>query len=301
MPISLCISTYSLSKWRRAQNKSLNQTIQWIAQTGIPFIEFSGISDLPVEDPIKQANLLRRQCDKQQLQVASYCTTAQLLVSPAKQKKAIIELKKQVDIAAALGAPSMRHDVTWGFEKDYPTFKSKKTFSAAIKIVTPAIREVADYAQKLGVKTSFENHGFYLQAPGRVCQLLKAVNHPNFGLTMDMGNFLCSYPDPVDAVKQCVQYAQMVHVKDFHQKLKKQAPQTGFFTTTQNYALRGAILGHGVVDIPAQLKILKRAKYQGVISLEFEGLEEPTFAVQTGLEYLMIEMKKLNLLPSPRK
>ena len=296
MPISLCISTYSLCKWRRAQNKSLNQTIQWIAQTGVPFIEFSGIADEPVDQPIKIANQLRKQCEKQKLQVASYCTTAKLLVSPAKQKKAITELKKQVDIAAALGAPSMRHDVTWGFDKDYPTFTGKKTFAAAIKIVTPAIREVADYAQTLGIKTSFENHGLYLQAPARVCQLLKAVNHPNFGLTMDMGNFLCSYPDPVDAVKQCVGYAQMIHVKDFHQKLKKQAPQTGFFATTQNYALRGAILGHGVVDIPAQLKILKQAKYNGPISLEFEGLKEPTFAVQMGLEYLRIELKKLKML-----
>lgn len=293
MPLSLCVSTYSLLKWRRQQNKSLAQTIDFIAGTGVSHIEFSGLEDKAIHDPIKQATLLRKRCVKRQLMVASYCIGAELLVSRHKQKQAIQSLKDHVQIAAALGAPSFRHDVARCLA---PAGMNVTTFAQALKIVVPAIREVADYAQTLGVRTSLENHGYFLQAPARVTKLIRAVDHPNFGLTMDMGNFLCVDSDPVDAVKQCVPYAQMVHVKDFHRRPIKQMPPTGWFATPTPYALRGAIVGHGVIDIPAQLKLLKKAKYNGVLSLEFEGIEEPTFAVQTGLDYLRGELTKLGML-----
>jgi sugar phosphate isomerase/epimerase len=296
MPLSLGISTYSLLKWRRQFNQSMEKSIDWIAQTGVSHIEFSGLSDKAVQDAQKQATLLQKHCQKLGLSIASYCTPAELLLSPANQKQAIDQLKREVDIAAILGVPSMRHDVTRGFEAGYARFKGPKTFAQALKIVVPAIQQVADYAQSCGVKTSLENHGFFMQHPDRVCKLIQTVNHPNFGLTLDMGNFMCVDADPVAAVKQCLPYAQMVHVKDFHRKLKKQAPPTGWFATPTPYALRGAIVGHGVIDIPAQLKLLKRAKYDGVLSLEFEGIEDPAFAVQTGLEYLKTELGKLKML-----
>ena len=296
MAIDLCISTYSLRKWRLAKRKTMQNTVDWIAQRGVQKIEFSGITDDPIDNTPKQAGLIRKRCDQRKLTVASYCTAAELLLPPTKQKQAIALLKEQVQVAAVLGASSMRHDVTCGFANSYARFKGAKTFAAALKIIVPAIREVADYAQGLGVKTSLENHGFFMQAPKRVTRLIEAVDHPNFGLTMDMGNFLCVDADPVDAVKQCLPYAQMVHIKDFHQKLKKQMPPTGWFATPFRYALRGSILGHGVIDLPAQLKLLKRARYTGVLSLEFEGIEEPTFAVQTGLDYLRGELEKLGML-----
>lgn len=294
MSIELCVSTYSLSKWRHAKGNSMRQTVDWIADQGLKRIELSSTGT----ETTKQATVFRKHCEKRGLKVASYCTPASLLCSPAKQKQAIHRLKEQVQIAAALEAPSMRHDITHGFDSDYPRFKGPQTFSQALKIIVPAIRQVADYARELGVKTSLENHGYYMQAPNRVCKLIQTVDHSNFGLTMDMGNFLCVDADPVDAVKQCVGHAQMVHVKDFHRKLKKQMPSTGWFAlkAPSKYALRGAIVGHGIIDIPAQLKLLKRAKYNGILSLEFEGIEEPTFAVKTGLDYLKQELSKFGML-----
>ena len=58
-------------------------------------------------------------------------------------------------------------------------------------------------------------------------------------------------------------------------------------------ALRGAIAGHGVLDLPAQLKLLKQAGYDGFVSLEFEGMEEPTQAITLGLDYLRATLKTL--------
>lgn len=125
-----------------------------------------------------------------------------------------------------------------------------------------------------------------MQASKRVERLIRTVNHPSFGLTMDMGNFLCVNEEPVQEVRRLVSYAVHVHVKDFHVKPKKQAPASGWFATPTAIALRGAIVGYGEIDVPAQLRILARAGYQGYLSLEFEGIEEPIEAVEMVLVFL---------------
>jgi sugar phosphate isomerase/epimerase len=63
-------------------------------------------------------------------------------------------------------------------------------------------------------------------------------------------------------------------------------PPSGWFATPARIALRGAIVGHGAIDVPAQLTLLKAAKYDGWLSLEFEGMEDPITGVRLGLEYL---------------
>jgi len=283
--MKLSISTYSLSRWRSQQNKTLENTIDWIADAGITGIEFSGLDEKAEADPIKRARQLRKRCEKRGLKVVSYCIGAELNLPKKKQQQAVEDLKGHVDIAAELGVRSMRHDVTRGFNA-YPSFKGAQTFAAALKNIVPPIREVADYAQDKGVITTLENHGFYMQASKRVEKLIKTVNHPNFALTIDMGNFLCVNEEPVEAVARCAKYAVMAHVKDFHIKKKKDAPPTGWIITPTPIAIRGAIVGHGAIDIPAEIKLLKKAGYKGYLSLEFEGLEEPTRGVSLGLEYL---------------
>ena len=283
--MQLSVSTYSLSRYRREFNKSLETTIDFIADAGVKGIEFSGLDEKAASDPIKRARQLRKRCEKRGLKVVSYCIGAELNLPAAKQKKVVKELKGHVDIAAELGVKSMRHDVSRGFSA-YKTFKGKPTFSAALKNVVPAIREVADYAQTQGVITSLENHGYYMQGSTPVEKLLKAVDHPNFQLTIDMGNFLCVNEEPTEAVAKLAKYAVMAHVKDFHIKAKKDAPPVGWIMTPTPIAIRGAIVGHGNIDIPKEIKLLKKAKYDGFLSLEFEGLEDSRRGVSLGLEYL---------------
>jgi sugar phosphate isomerase/epimerase len=102
--------------------------------------------------------------------------------------------------------------------------------------------------------------------------------------------------DPVAAVARLARYAVMVHIKDFHVKPKKQMPPTGWFATPTRLALRGAIVGHGVIDIPAQLRLLKKAGYHGYLSLEFEGMEEPTQAIRLGLDYTREQLQAIKAL-----
>jgi sugar phosphate isomerase/epimerase len=289
--MKLSVSTYSLSRWRKEQNKTLEDTIEWIAQSGVKGIEFSGLDEKAQADPIGRATELRERSERAGLKVVSYCVGAELLTPRPRQKETVEATKRQVDVAAALGVPSMRHDVTRGFGDNAKGLRIPKTFEAVLKHIVPAIREITEYGASKGVKTSLENHGFYMQQSTRVEKLIKAVKNPNYGLTIDLGNFLCVNENPVSATKRLAKYAFMAHTKDFHIKEKEKSPGAGWFNTPTKIALRGAIAGHGEVDIPAELKLLKKAGYDGYLSLEFEGMEEPTKAVTLGLEYLRKQLE----------
>jgi inosose dehydratase len=290
--MKLAISTYSLARWRTENNKSLEDSHKWIKDAGVDAVEFTGF-DVPDDKVIKRAAQLRARCEKLGLTPVGYCIGAELLIPAAEQRREIDRLKLHVDAACQLGISSMRHDVTRGFGPWSKSLKIPQTFSAAVKHIVPAIRAVTDYAQSQSVKTSLENHGFFMQAADRVEKLIKAVKHPNFRLTIDLGNFLCVNDDPIAAVKRLGKYVIMAHAKDFHLRPKKTMPATGWFATPKDIALRGAICGHGVLDIPAQLKLLKRAGYDGYLSLEFEGMEEPAQAIRLGLDYLTAQLSSL--------
>ena len=104
-------------------------------------------------------------------------------------------MKEYVDVAVVLGAPRMRHDITQGYKGD-----RAKSYDALVPQLAQAVREITQYAQEKGVLTMTENHGFFSQDSQRVEKLYNAVDHPNFALLCDMGNFLCADEDPALAV-----------------------------------------------------------------------------------------------------
>src|SRR5438874_568328 len=106
--MKLAISTYSLSRWRRENNKSLAATIDAYRDLGAEGIEFAGLDDTDKRDPLKRAGQLRKHCERAKLPIVSYCIGAELLAPRDPQRKVIDEVRRQVDVAAALGAPSMR-------------------------------------------------------------------------------------------------------------------------------------------------------------------------------------------------
>ncbi len=294
--MKLAISTYSLSRWRNENKKTVEDSIDWIAENGGHAVEFSGLGEAPGEDKISRAKHLKAYCEKKGVLIAGYSVGGEFLLNPTKQREAIDATKKEVDVAATLGVKTMRHDVSRGFGEHNKDVKCLDTFSGALGVIVPAVREIAEYGATKGVKTTLENHGFFMQASERVEDLIKTVGHPNYGLTMDMGNFLCVNEDPVKAVQRVAKYAVMVHTKDFHVKPKCQLPPSGWFATPTEIGLRGAIVGHGTINVRKQLEILKEVGYNHFLSLEFEGIEEPTFAIKTGLEFLKKHMSELGIL-----
>jgi inosose dehydratase len=70
---------------------------------------------------------------------------------------------------------------------------------------------------------------------------------------------LCVDEDPLSAVKKNITYASMVHMKDFYRRSATYNPGEGWFRSAYGNYLRGAIVGHGDMNIPEIVKIVKQS------------------------------------------
>ncbi len=279
------VSSYSFS---RLVNSGAMKQIDVIAQTaaiGFETIEFAGFSLPEDESALAFAEKARAACEKHGLEITNYPIGADFLRGCDGDLKAEIErVKEEVRVAHALGAPGMRHDATAGFP---PEHVGAKSFDAALPRVAEGCRAVTEFAAELGVRTMVENHGYFCQDSDRVEKLICAVNHPNFGALIDVGNFACADEDCARAVGLLAPYAFHAHVKDFHLKSGNTFfPGEGWFTSRAGNYLRGAIIGHGDIPVAQCLRVLKASGYDGPVSIEFEGMEDPLQGIELGLSNL---------------
>ncbi len=275
------VSSYSYSQL----NMDAIEIVHKAKEMGIDYIEFSGLPNCPEDiEPLDYAKQIREECKKVGLTIVNYAVGADLLNNDLEAE--IERLKGEVDIAKALGAPTMRHDATSGYQD---MSDGAKGFDQALPTLIEGYRAVTEYAQGLGIRTMVENHGFFCQDSDRVEKLLTGVGHPNFGLLLDIGNFLCVDEDPVKAIGKLMPYVFHVHAKDFHIKSGMLPnPGEGWFRSRGGNYLRGAIVGHGDAPVVQSLGLVKRAGYDGVVSIEFEGMEDPIKGIAVGkknLEY----------------
>jgi sugar phosphate isomerase/epimerase len=278
------VSSYCYHRLIREGKFTLFDAIEYTRKTGYEVIEFSDFTAPEGKSLEAFAGDLAKACKEAGLEVCNYATQADFLYgSGGDMKKEVQRLKSRVDIAKILGAPLMRHDACWGLKEG----SSCRTWREAVKIIAPAIREVTEYAASLGIRTMSENHGHFLQDSSRMEELVLAVNHPNYGLLVDMGNFMCVDECSIEALVTAMPYAFHVHAKDFLYKSGVEArPDDSWFPTRGGNHLRGTILGHGVVPVGQCINYIKKCFYSGVISLEFEGSEEPLDAIRRGYEYI---------------
>ena len=271
------VSSYSFSKYMN-QTKADYFTICDLAKKmGYDVIEFIDLSleVQPAESLTKLAKAIRRHCQEIGLPIAAYTVSADFL-----RPNEVQTVMEKVDIAEALGAKVLRHDASWSLPEGMD-------WRQLIDQIAPDIRRVTEYAAEKGIRTCTENHGYVLQDAERVETLIRTVNHPNYGWLVDMGNFLCADDLPVHAVPIAAPYAFHVHVKDFlYKPADAENPGQGWFPSRNGSYLRGTVAGHGVVPIRRCLEILKKAGYDGVVSYEFEGMEENLPALEAALAFL---------------
>lgn len=279
------ISSYSLINLVRSGKIKQIEVISLAKELGFDVIEF--VSFILEECETKEGFALKvkEECAKVGIEMGSYTIGADFINGSDGDLDAEIQrVKGEVDIARILGSKTMRHDATIGFDKNHV---GPRDFDAALPRLVKGCRAVTEYAQEFGIKTMIENHGFFCQDSDRVERLVNSVDHPNFGLLVDMGNFACVDEEPEKAIGRLIPYAFHVHAKDFHIKSGMLPdPGEGWFKSRGGNYLRGAIIGHGDVPIVQCMKIMKNVGYSGVLSIEFEGIEDPAKGSRIGLENL---------------
>jgi sugar phosphate isomerase/epimerase len=145
-----------------------------------------------------------------------------------------------------------------GIEPILPGFTEDDGFNWCIESIT----ECLPAAEKAGVVLALENHWGLTRTPEGLLRIVNAIGSPWLGVLMDTGNFL---EDPYDKLEQIAAQAVFVQAKTY-------------YGGGEWYTLD--------LDYPRIAKILKKANYQGYISLEFEGKEDANTGVPKSLELL---------------
>ena len=286
----LSVSSYSFHQYIKAGKLTLPQVVDKAAEMGFEGIEFI---DLPhADDPATRLALaaeLRERAAKNGIAMVAYTVGAKLWQPTEELRRAEIErVKGEVDIAAALGAPVMRHDLVWALDKS----GAGRSFLGMMPALTEAVREIAEYAAAKGIRTCSENHGRVAQDSYRMEAFVTAVAHDNYGLLVDMGNFLCVDEDPVTAVSRVANLAFHAHAKDMEIMPFGTAPD-GLIATRGAGLLRATAVGYGSVPVEQCLHVLKRAGYDGWVSLEYEGREDCLWGIAEGLKNLKLYLSRM--------
>ena len=145
-----------------------------------------------------------------------------------------------------------------GIEPILPGFTEDDGFNWCIESIT----ECLPAAEKAGVVLALENHWGLTRTPEGLLRIVNAIGSPWLGVLMDTGNFL---EDPYDKLEQIAAQAVFVQAKTY-------------YGGGEWYTLD--------LDYPRIANILKKANYQGYISLEFEGKEDANTGVPKSLELL---------------
>jgi sugar phosphate isomerase/epimerase len=163
----------------------------------------------------------------------------------ATRAKAVTEAKKWIDVAVAIGSPSVRTSMP-------PAKNSPPNLDRAAESLKP----VADYAVSKNVVVHLENDNLISEDAFFIEKLVRRVNHPYLHALPDFGNSLGS-GDPdftARAMKALFPLAYGIsHVK----------PAS---TTAQGKEMH--------VDLGGTFAIAKSAGYRGYFSMEYEGNEE---------------------------
>lgn len=294
--MKLGISIYCLDQ-AMEEGMSVYEAMDFAKENGAAHLELVPFH-LPLVDEEKGClnealiDSVREYAKKIGLEISTYSVNADLLSDdPEAYEKELQRVKLHIDAAERLGIHLMRHDVC-GFRRPFSELTTGN-FERLFPRMVEAVRTLYAYAKERGVTTTLENHGFFVNGSDRLIRLIEAADCPELGMTLDVGNFLCVDEYPLAAVKKCLPYARIIHLKDFYIREKEALPgqnemfncdNGSWFETLGGTLLRGAITGQGDLPVKAIVREILSSGFDGYISIEFEGMEPPRRATKICLD-----------------
>jgi sugar phosphate isomerase/epimerase len=228
---------------------------------GQDFIEGLGYSPAVSLDsnPIK----LRRYLDSMGLQ-PSQIDGAYPITGPLGATFAVRYAQRAIQFAAAIGCP--RVDTTDG------QFKPEGyTDEEVLAITKQSYRQILEWAEDYKVVINIETHGPYTTNPDILERMLNFFDTPWLRFNLDTGNTFISGGNPVEFLQRFLPKLSYMHIKDVSPGLaaKMRGEETGI-------GMSESPIGSGVnaENIKECICLLKKAKWDGVLSIECSGTEE---------------------------
>lgn len=277
--MKLGVSSYSFQQYIRAGKLTQLSAIAVAKEIGFEAIEFTDLLPPAGTTPREYAQEIRQEAARLGMTVNAYTVGAELYQStPEAEAAELTRMKEQIDVAELMGATLLRHDVC----RNLTGKGSGRAFDLMLPMLAKNARILTEYAAAKGIRTCSENHGYLAQDSDRVERLINAVAHDNYGVLIDMGNFACVDEDSAMAVSRLAPLAVHVHAKDFQKRAFTVGPAEGYFMTRGCNYLRGVAVGEGDIPVKQCIAILRRAGYDGYLSLEYEGQEDCIEGIKKG-------------------
>ena len=174
--------------------------------------------------------------------------------APATRAEGVQRIKTWIEVAAKLGAPTVR-----AFADSQQPFKtwqqasnnaSRDTVEAYL---AESLRECAEHGKKFGVIVAVQNHGDFISTGAEHLSLLRRVDHEWCAAMVDTGKYLT--PDPYADIALMAPYAVNWQIKETMQSSLK-SPR---------------------VDLPRLVKILRASGYRGYVPIETLSMRRPDY------------------------
>jgi sugar phosphate isomerase/epimerase len=169
----------------------------------------------------------------------------------AKRVEELEKIKRWVDATDLLGASHLRV-----FGGNPPPRTSE---AQGIQWVVETMKAACDYAWKKGITLGIESHGGITAKAATVVEILRRVDSPFAGMTLDISHFA---EDPYAQIEATIPYATMTHIK------------ARFSSNNQP------------IDLERVFQRFAQAGYQGYMSAEYEGDEDPLTGVPKLIEQI---------------
>jgi len=168
-----------------------------------------------------------------------------LSASAQGRQKRLEFLKASIDIAAALAADSVS---LWSGAADDEAGETQH-FSRLVA----GLGELLDYAQARGIRLSFEPEpGMFIDTMDRFARLMRQMNHPLLGLTLDVGHVHClSDGEIADHASRWRDRLWNVHIEDMRRGVHEHL-----------------MFGEGGMDFRTVFESLRAIDYAGPLHVE---------------------------------
>ncbi|MBC6612868.1 sugar phosphate isomerase/epimerase [Hymenobacter sp. BT507] len=169
------------------------------------------------------------------------------------RQQAVENHRPWLEAAAFLGCRSVRVNAF-----------GKGTAEQVQRAAVAGLGQLSAYAQPLGLNVVVENHGSYTSNGQWLLRTIQGVGKPNVGVLPDFGNF-CVRRESGELYKgQCVEeYDRYKAVTEWLPVIK-----TGVSAKTLDFDAAGNCVE---TDYYKMLGLLKKAKFQGYLGIEYEG------------------------------
>lgn len=265
------VSTYSFWQFKNEALRDVEKCIDLAATMGFDAVEI--LHRQMTDESNAALQKIKRRAFVNGLALCGFSTHQSFLYASKEERQKNVDLTvKQIELAYAMGIPTMRVNTgTWRTSKDFNELMKNKGIEPPVKGFTDedgfgwvidGLMACLKTAEKCGVTLGLENHWGLGRTPEGVLRIVDAIKSPWLQVTLDTGNFL---EEPYD-------------------KLALLAPKTVLLQAKTYYG--GGTWYTLELDYDRIAAIMRKANYKGYVSLEFEGKDDAKTAVPKSLELL---------------